>query len=50
MKLFGRVDRLLFTVMLVGLAALIVQSLPDIKRYLMIRSMGDSRQQSELST
>lgn len=48
MKLFGLVDRLLLMGVLVGIVALLVQSMPDIKRYLMIRSMGDSRKQSEV--
>ncbi len=42
--MFGRLDRLIFTAALLGLTVLVVQSMPDIKRYLQIRNMGDSRQ------
>ena len=44
--MFGYVDRLIGTVALLGLTTLVVKSMPDIRRYLKIRSMGDSRKQS----
>jgi hypothetical protein len=39
MSMFGRLDYVLFGVALVGVTALVVQSMPDIRRYLKIRSM-----------
>jgi hypothetical protein len=39
MSMFGRLDYVLLAVAAVGVAALVVQSMPDIRRYLEIRSM-----------
>jgi len=43
MTMFGRVDRLLLKLALLGVTTVVVMSLPDIRRYLKIRNMGDSR-------
>ena len=47
--MFGYVDRLLGSMLLLGLTALVVKSLPDIRRYLRIRAMGDSRRAEPMS-
>ena len=47
--MFGYVDRVLGSMLLLGLMALVVKSLPDIRRYLRIRGMGDSRRAEPMS-